>query len=243
MVDPAGRLPVHLHAAARHHGRECGPPGHPARAGGELHRPAVGGRRVRAGTGRVDAGHGLAGRPARPAPDLCDRAWAVRARLADLRSLDHADDAEPVPGGAGHRRGDDVRYLARPYRAGVPPERARHRLWPLGRHHRVRGGGRAAGGWGAHRGSRLGVDLLRQRADRARNGRYDAGAGAEIGARPERQDRLRRPGHLQRRALLPRACAHPRKRRGLGGRVHRRPIRGHRPPSGRVHRCSRCSST
>src|SRR5918999_1313190 len=177
-----------------------------------------------------------AGRLARPAPDLCHRARAVRARLAGLRSLDHADDAEPVPGGAGHRGGDDVRYLARPYRAGVPPERARHRLWPLGRHHRVRGGGRAAGGWGAHRGSRLGVDLLRQRADRARNGRYDAGAGAEIGARPERQDRLRRPGHLQRRALLPRACAHPRKRRGLGGRVHRRPVRGHRPPAGRVHR-------
>ena len=70
--------------------------------------------------------------------------------------------------------------------------RARHRLRHLGRHHRRRGGHRPAGGRGAHRRPRLGVDLPRQPAGRPRRHRLDAGPRARV-ERPRRA-LDRRPG-------------------------------------------------
>ena len=55
VVDPDRRLPGDLHAAARHHRRERGPPRHPAVPALELQRPAVGGGRLLPDTGCLPA--------------------------------------------------------------------------------------------------------------------------------------------------------------------------------------------
>ncbi len=76
--------------------------------------------------------------------------------------------AQPRAGRAGHRRGDDVRDLARADRAGLPRQGARRGLRRVRRRDRRSRGDRPRGRRRHHLGHRLGVDLLRQRADRRR---------------------------------------------------------------------------
>ena len=167
VVDPARRLGGDLHAPARHHRRECGaavdPPG-PRR---QLHRPAVGGRRLRADPGRAGVAGRLAGRPAGAPPAVHRRAGGLLGGVAAVRAGAGPDPAQPGPRAPGRRWGGAVRRLPGPGRPGVPRRApARHGDGPVRRHHRRRGGDRSAGGWGAHRRAGLGVDLLPQRAGR-----------------------------------------------------------------------------
>ena len=84
--------------------------------------------------------------------------------------------------------------------------------------------GRPAGRRRAHRGLRLGVDLLRQRPHRHRRDRPRAREGRRV-ARPGRgpaQARLARRGDLLGGAVPAHLRAHPRQRRGLGQHRHRR---------------------
>ena len=129
------------------------------------------------------------------------------------------------------------------------PARARHGLRHLGRHHRLRRRRRPARRRRAHRRARLGMDLPRERADRAAHGRADAHARARIRPRPDGPHRLARARDLQRRPLLPHLRADPRQRRGLGERPdHRPPDRRGRAAGGLRRRraalpSSRCSTS
>ena len=112
MVDPARRLGGDVHAAARHHGRQRGAALDPRGPRRQLHRPAVGGRRVRADARCARADRRLARRPARPAAAVRDRARDLLVRFAALRARARPDLPQPRPRRAGHRRRGDVRRLA-----------------------------------------------------------------------------------------------------------------------------------
>ena len=111
--------------------------------------------------------------------------------------------------------GAHVRDGARAARERVRGTRPRDRVRPVGRDHRRGRGGRAARRRRAHRGARLGVHLLRQRPDRHRRDRDDAGQGRGVAQPGGGQRRLGRPGHVLGRPRVPRLRADPRERRGL----------------------------
>ena len=110
----------------------------------------------------------LARRPARAPAGLRRRPRHLHGRLAALRPVGRRHGARPRARPPGHRRRGDVRHLAGAAGAGVPRARARHGVRHLGRDDRRRRRDRAARRRRAHRGLRLGVDLLRQRPDRDR---------------------------------------------------------------------------
>ena len=102
----------------------------------------------------------------------------LHLRLVPLRDLRRPDPAQPRPRPAGGRRRRHVRHLAGADRPGVPRQGPGDRLRGLGRDDRRRCGDRPAGRRPDHRAPRLGVDLLRQRADRAGRDRPDRDAGS-----------------------------------------------------------------
>ena len=237
MVDPDRRLGGDLHVAAGHYGRQRGPavdPGGPRR---QLHRPAVGDRRLCADTRRVRFDRRLAGRPAGTQARLRRRPRDLLGRLAALRAGTRPDNAQPRPCPAGDRRRRDVRRLAGADRPGVHSRaRARHGDGDLRRHDRGCGGDRAAGRRGAHRLAWLGIDLLRQRAGRDRRLR-DHLLEAPREPRSERHpDRLGRGHDVQPLALPAGAGARAGQRRGLGQHADRGTLRRRRDSDGRVHR-------
>ena len=190
---------------------------------------------------RVPADRRLAGRPPRPPPDLRRRPRALHRRLAVVRVVERAGDAEPLPRAAGRRRRGDVRHLARAAGRGVHRARARHGARHLGCHDGRVGRRRAAGRRRAGRARQLAVDLLRQLADRPRHDRGDAAdGGREQGSRPG-ADRLGRAAHLLGGAVRARLRSGARQQRGLGQPADRRAarrlgravgdLRGRRAPS------------
>ena len=88
-----------------------------------------------------------------------------------------ATNARPGPRAPGHRRGGDVRHLARADRPGVPGARVRHGDRRLGLDRGRRRGRGPSGGRRADRRAWLGVDLLRQRP--CRRDRAQPRAGCE----------------------------------------------------------------
>ena len=140
--------------------------------------------------------------------DLFGRRRVFIARLRDLHRRLARSAGSPATAtllnlaraAPGDRRGGDVRDLARADRPGVPGPRARHGVRRLGRDHRRRRRRRPAGRRRAHRGHRLGVDLLRQRADRHRARSSltltQARRVARPGPQPHRLARARRPSPL-----------------------------------------------
>ena len=139
----------------------------------------------------------------------------LHLRLLPLRHLRERDAPQPGPRAPGGRRGRDVRDLARSDRAGVPGPGARHGDRRLGGDDRRRRRRRPAGRRRLDRGIRLGVDLLRQRADRNRRhlphdhqARQPEGAGSEAA-------RLARPGDLLAWPVRAHLRADPRQPRGL----------------------------
>ena len=153
----------------------------------QLHRPAVGGRRLRADPRRARADRRLAGRPARTPAGLRRRAWRSSppprcscALAPDPTFLNLARALQGVGGAvmfavslaliaqefaAGRERGDGDGHLRR-------DDRRRGRDRPARRRR-------------ADRRARLGVDLLPQRPDRA-GGDRDHPAEAAREPRPER---------------------------------------------------------
>ena len=119
----------------------------------------------------------LGRRPDRAQARVHRRPVRVHDLLGRLRPVHHAADAQPRARRAGHRRGDDVRHLAGADRPGLPRQGARHGLRRVRRRHRRRGRRRPGGRRDHHLGHRLGVDLLRQRADRHRRGVHRAHPG------------------------------------------------------------------
>ena len=168
VVDPDRRLHGDLHAPPRHHGRERGAARHPAVAALELLRPAVGRRRLLADAGRLPPHRRRAGRHLRPPGGLRHRAGRLLARLAAVRSLDHAAHAQPGPRRPGRRRRHHVRHVARPHRRRVRGQGPRDRLRHLRRGDRRRRCHRPADRRRHHERHRLALDLLRQRPHRGR---------------------------------------------------------------------------
>ena len=116
---------------------------------------------------------GLGRRPLRPPRRLRRRARHLHRRLAALRARPVARDADRLPRPPGHRRGDDLRHLARAARPDLPRQSPRHRLRRLGRGRLAQHRARPAARRPAHHRHRLALDLLRQRADRhPRRGRH-----------------------------------------------------------------------
>ena len=243
-----------VHAAARHHDRQRRPSGHRTVAARGLLRPPVGRRRVLADARRLPAHGRLARRPAGPPPHLRHRPGHLQPRLTGLRAVELLDAAEPDARRAGHRRGRDVRPVARAHRRFVPGPRARDRVRYLGRHRRRVGGRGPAHRRRPHGVGGLGVGLLRQRARRRR--RHRAGPPLHLREpRPQRAwHRLARPVHVLGRPVPARVRAHPRQPGGLGldhdrghadgggaaaGRVLRRRVAG-RPTRCSTSRCSGC---
>ena len=187
VVDPARRLGGDLHAPARHHRRERGPAVDPPGPRRQLHRPAMGGRRLRADAGRAGAAGRLAGRPARTPAAVHRRAGGLLGGVAAVRAGAGSDPAQPGARAPGRGRGGAVRRLPGPGRPGIPRRSpTRHGDGAVRRHHRRRRRDRSAGGWGAHRRARLGVDLLPQRPGRdCGTGGHPAEAARE--PRPQRQ--------------------------------------------------------
>src|SRR5829696_5127257 len=166
MVDPAGRHDGDVHVAARHHRRQRGASVDSRRSRRELHRPAVGDRRLRADPRRAGPHRRLARRPAGPPPGVRRRARDLLRGLAALRAVARSDLPEPLPRAPGRWRGDHVRRLAGAARPGVPGgPRARHRDGHLRRLNRHRRGSRAADRRRPHGLARLGIDLLPERPD------------------------------------------------------------------------------
>ena len=159
---------------------------------------------------------GVARRPARAPARVRDRARAVHGRLAAVRTRAQRGRPRPLPRRAGHRRGGHVLDRAGPARPGVPRPRTGHGARDLGGDDRRRGGRRAAGGRRAHRGDRVGVDLLRQRPDRDRRDRADPLEGAGVAGPGRTRHRLGGCGDLERGAVPVRVRAHQGQRRGLG---------------------------
>ena len=198
----------------------------------QLHRPAVGDRRLRALARGAGPDRGLARRPARPPPRLRDRPRDLLPRLAALRAGPRPDLPQPRPRPAGNRRRDHVRRLPRPRRPGVPGgPGARDGDGHLRRDDRDRRRDRPAGRRPAHRRARLAVGLPGQRPDRHRRDRRHLLEAGRV-ARPQRDpDRLGRPRHLLQRPVRPRAGARARQRRGLGQQPDRLPLRRRRGPA------------
>ena len=186
VVDARRGLRRDVHAAARHHGRERRAAVHRARPERLVRGPAVGDRRLRAHARRVPAHGRLDRRRHRPPARLRGRARGLHRRLGAVRAGRLAADAQPRARPAGRRRRHDVRHRAGAAGVRLPGPRPRHRDRPVGSDDRRRRGDRAAGRRRARRGERLGVDLLRQRADRHRGDRAHAGARAGV-ARPARR--------------------------------------------------------
>ena len=127
MVDPHSRLDGDLHVVARHHGGQRRAAVDPQGPGRELHRPAVGGRRLRADARRAGAHGGVRWPTASGAGGCSSSGWGSSRRRRCLRAGARRDLPEPRARGAGHRRRGDVRGVAGAHRAGVPGRpRARH---------------------------------------------------------------------------------------------------------------------
>ncbi len=158
----------------------------------------------------------LGGRPDRAPARVRPRPDRVHRLLGRLRPVDDAADAEPGARRAGHRRGDDVRHRPRATRPGVPRQGARHGLRRVRRGHRRRGGRGAGDRRHHHLGHRLGMDLLRERADRRDRGVHRAHARGGL-ARPARHRRgLAGPRDLLRVAVPARLRPRAGQRKGLG---------------------------
>ena len=140
---------------------------------------------------------------------------ALFAVASLLCGLSHTRRCSTGPRRAGRGRGDDVRDVACPDRPGVRAASAARRSAYGARRRASRSRSRTLVGR-THRGHRLGVDFLRERPNRDRDRSHDPHARARLRARSVERRRLGRARHLQRRALLPRVCPHPRQRRGLG---------------------------
>ncbi len=221
-MDPRPDLDRDVHAAAGHHGRQRRPARHPAQPARQPVEPAVGRRRLLADARRLPAHRRLARRPARPPARLLDRLRHLHRRLVPLRDRRRSDPAQLRPGAPGGRRRGDVRHLAGADRPGVPRQRPGDRVRHLGGDDRRRGRRRPAGRRPDHRAPRLGMDLLRQRADRgARDRPHRAAPGQRRRAGP-RADRPARPGDLLRRPLPADLRPDPRQPGRLGQRRHRR---------------------
>ena len=198
VVDPRHRLRGHVHVAARRHDCERRAAEDPSRPGVELHRSAMGDRRLLADPGRAAPDLGLARRPARAPAHLRDRDRRLLGRLAALRHRAVTVDAQYLPGRAGDRRRDDVRDLAGAARARLPRPRPRRRVRRLGGGHRGGGVDRAADRRRVDRRAELALDLPRQRPHRRAGARPDADPRRGVtrpARRPARHPRLH---HLHR---------------------------------------------
>ncbi len=157
-----------------------------------------------------------AGRSLRTKARVHDGPRRLHALLGRLRAGQYAARAEPVPRGAGHGRGDDVRHLAGADRARLPRPRARHRLRHLRRRDRRRRRRRPGRRRRDHLGHRLGMDLLRQRADRDRRRVPHAHAGLRVARPRSARRRLARARDLLGLAVPARLRADRGQRKGLG---------------------------
>ena len=229
VVDPGRRLHGHLHAPGRRHDRERRAAVDRAGPRGELRRPAVGDRRLRADAGGAPADRRIAGRPDRPQAGVRDR---PRSSSRSPRSGAAWRPRRTRSTSPARCRGSAARSCSPPAsRCSPPPTRAADR-------------GTALGLWGATTGAavavgplvggvltewhRVGGDLLRQRADRGDRHRRSPSPAS-------RSPRTRAPGgldiaghrHLLGRPVPARVRAHPRQPGGLERRDHRR---ARRPP-------------
>ena len=236
MGDSRGSQRRGLHAPARHHRGEHRAAEHPRGPRRKLHRPPVGCGRLHAHARRVRSGRGISGRP--PWPPSCVRvgAWDLHSRLRVRGGIARPNLAQPVPRGAGHRRCDHVRGLARPDRAGVQGQGARDGDRPVRRDDRHSRGHRAARGRRADRRHRLAIGVRAERADRDRGDRVDVPQDRRV-ARPRGSGcGLGRSRDVQRLAVPSGARAPARECRGVGECVDRRPARRRGGPVRRVHR-------
>ena len=216
----------------------------------QLHRPAVGGRRLRADARRAGADGRLARRPARTPAALRRRLGDLLGGVAAVRAGARSDLPQRGARAAGRRRRRDVRGLPGADRAGVRRRtRARHGDGHLRRDDRRGRRDRPARRRRADRRARLGVDLLPQRPDRGGGDRHHPAASCARAATRTRP-RIDWAGVATfSAALLPaRARARARQRRGLGQHADRVAVRRRRascsPRSSRssgasASRCSR----
>ena len=227
----------HGDADARHRRGQHRAVGHRRRPRHRPLGPAVDRRRLHPHAGGNGHHGGLAGRPLRPTPALRHRARPLHRHLAAVRrgAVDH--DAQRLARGAGRRRGDHVRGLARRALQRLPAHRgarqgARCLRGDDGRLLRRR----AAGGRRAHFRPRLALDLPHQpparpdvRVDRpALRRRVDGSA--------RRARRSSGPRHAHRRPLPARLRAATRQRGRLGEYADRGLLRRRRPAAVRVRR-------
>ena len=169
VVDAAGGVPGGLHAASRHHRRERGP-AVSRRNSGPASRTSSGSwtptrwrsrrccsRRVRSPTCSGRKRVFVAGL-------LLFVTASLLCGLAGSPTMLNVSRGLQGIGGA-MMFATSLALIAQEF----APQRARYRVRHLGCHHRLRSGGRTAGGRRAHRRARLGVDLPGERSDRPRD--------------------------------------------------------------------------
>ena len=241
-LRPAGRrLPGHRHAHARHRRGQHGRVAHRLRPALELHRAAMGHRRLHAEPGHRRAQLRLAGRPRRPPPHLRRRDGRLHPLLAGLRAGRIDPRPRRGPRRAGHRGRRHVRHLAgdpvgRLPRAG----RARDGVRRLRRGHRRLLRRRPADRRRADQRLRLALRIPRQRAPRRARPAGHPPLGARVtqpvappprlagAADPRRRDV---PAGPRTPAGQRRRMGHAADRRRAGRRSLRAPrLRGHRAP-------------
>ena len=219
LARPGPRLPRAVHGRARRDGRERRAAVDPARPRLLAGRPAVGDQRLHARVRRLPAARRPRRRPRSAASGCSSRAWSSsRSPRCSTGSRRSAGMLIAARGAAGPRRRarlprravdhhDDVRRGRGAHEGARRLERdrgRRRRLRPAARRH-------------PHRPAVVGVDLLRQRADRHRRGRCSRCATCPESRAPDRPDsvRPRRRGHRDRRPHRARL----RDRQGAGVRL------------------------
>ena len=197
-LDIRDQLDRPVHGGPRQPRRDDRPAGHPGELPGRPVRARVDRQRLHADVRRPAADRRRARRPLRPQADVHHRPRDLHRRLGHRRPLVVVGDAHRRPGDPGRRRRD--RHPAHP---DDPVGRgagraARGRPRRVGRDRRPGHRHRAGRRRGDRRGTRLAVDLLDQRPDRAH--RDPAGAlPADRDLRPEAAARPARSGHHHRR--------------------------------------------
>ena len=161
-------------------------PADPAGAARELHRAAVGDRRLRADARGAHPDQRIARRPVRAKRVFVGGVGDLHPRLAPVR----ARRERPCSTSHARCRASAARRCSQPRSALIAQEfhgsRTRHGDRVLGRDRRRRGRGRPGARRRAHRCARLAVDLLRQPPDRCRRAR-DRGDAHDERRRPGRE--------------------------------------------------------
>ena len=251
VARPRPRLLRAVHGRARRDDRErraaLDPEGPRALRG----RPPVGRELLHADVRRLPAARRPRRRPARAQAPVPRRHRAVHLRVAARRARAVGHDAHPRPRPAGPGRRARLARRAVDHHHDLPGGRGAHQgARRVGRHRRRRRRVRPAARRHPHRPARLGVDLLRQRADRHR------GPSCSPRARPRvdlgrRDARLRPRGRRHRHGRPRRSRLRHRQGAGVGlglgrdardrpaGRRAARRLRRHRAPLRRPARAAR----